>query len=100
MNLVLNLNSAPFLLWLNCWSSLNCSFLAGGMGVVRASALQSGCCEDGRRCDGCQVPSAVQRAVGVRRKKWWVGFWEDDCRGPEESQGFVEGVALGLALVR
>lgn len=31
------------------------------------------------------MPSAVQRAVGVRRKKWWVGFWEDDCRGPEES---------------
>lgn len=43
---------------------------------------------------------AVQRALGVRRKKWWVGFWEDDCRGPEESEGFAEGVALGLALVR
>ena len=85
INLVLNLDSTTFLLWLNCWSSLNCSFVVGGVGIIRASASQPGCCEDWRRCDGCEVPSTFQSAVEVRRKKWGVVFWEDDCRGAEES---------------
>ena len=34
---------------------------------------------------GEQGPSTFQSAVEVRRKKWGVVFWEDDCRGAEES---------------
>lgn len=94
VDLALSLDSTTFLLWLSPWSSLNCwwSFLAGGVGVVRASALQPDCCEGWRRCDGCEVPSTLQGAVEVRRKKWWVVFWEDGCRVPEKS-----GRALWMA---